>query len=168
MDAANQLEDAQTAQTAISAPSGECEQKKKQKGTKREPKKKQKKAVFKAWKDFWIDLGEFQGVEMDHGPKPRVGDSRQSTEGSNMSENNQKRLSALPDTDVEDNKVSKENKLEDEEDDEEEAQHLWKIGVSLGVNGRGNDSEVITKMVEMERRDKEQRRKSRGAVNNHQ
>ncbi|KAK7261277.1 hypothetical protein RIF29_27586 [Crotalaria pallida] len=54
-----------------------------------------------------------------------------------MNENNKKRLSVLPDTVSGDNNVTKENTIEDEKDDEEEAQHLWKIGVSLGgLRGR--------------------------------
>lgn len=35
-----------------------------------------------------------------------------------------------------------------------EAEEIWKIGRCLGIVGKGNDKEIITRLVEMELRDR--------------
>ncbi|KAK7266808.1 hypothetical protein RIF29_19464 [Crotalaria pallida] len=55
------------------------------------------------------------------------------------------------------------NKIDEDNEIEEEANQLWNIGVNLGINDRGQDVEIISRMMQMEQRDKEQLKKIRGA-----
>ncbi|KAK7260897.1 hypothetical protein RIF29_27196 [Crotalaria pallida] len=100
------------------------------KKTKSKKKKEKKQRELIAWKDFWVDLR----IDSNEKPMKEVveGSSKESISGS-----------LIPGSQC--------NQLE-------EAQNLWKIGQQLGVTAYGNDSEIVERMVELEARDKEEKR----------
>ncbi|KAK7268053.1 hypothetical protein RIF29_20737 [Crotalaria pallida] len=126
--------------------------KKRSKKTKSKKKKEKKQRELIAWKDFWIDL------RIDSKEKPMKdmveGSSKESIFSSQIQSPNDNAISGPRF----DNQASGSLIPGSQCNQLEEAQNLWKIGQQLGVTAHGNDSEIVERMVELEVRDREEKR----------
>ncbi|KAK7282618.1 hypothetical protein RIF29_11536 [Crotalaria pallida] len=125
--------------------------------------KRKKKQELIAWKDFWIDL------RIDSEAQIRKEENNLSLEGNVRRFNDEDRTHNVVTLNVADvvqpelamNVISgyTGSSAVTTIPNSQEAVDLWNIGQQLGVLGKGNDSEVISRLAELEAIDNEERRK---------
>ncbi|KAK7255419.1 hypothetical protein RIF29_28828 [Crotalaria pallida] len=129
---------------------------------KRKKKKVKKQNEMIAWKNFWIDL------KIDPVKQPledllevnslvaTINSQRQLSNGTGM-----QGIHAITPTIGSRSSATNTDMVSDEtrSKDSKEAEMLWMTGQQIGVTGHGNDAEILQRMVEMEDRDKEEKRR---------
>ncbi|KAK7251759.1 hypothetical protein RIF29_35234 [Crotalaria pallida] len=157
---------------------------------KKKAKKKQKKQEQLAWKEFWIDLGDLEVFKNNNDRRGKMKEKKDIMAKEGLHEPNEARQKQ---NDGEEKEMGpgymassveeSEHTAQNEQDKdmvlynggrdtesrtiESEAREMWQIGRELGATTKGNDIELIQRMIAMEERDREQRKKG-GSHNNRQ